>query len=144
MNKEDLIDQMKTVLATVFSFYLKSQNYHWNVTGPNFAQYHDFLGKIYENAHGSIDEIAEEIRKLGAFAPGSLSRYTALTKIEDETSIPEAAIMFVRLARDNDVVIRELYTAFNAANELGEQGLTDYLAGRISEHEKMRWMLKSF
>jgi starvation-inducible DNA-binding protein len=144
MNKEDLTNQMKVVLATTFSFYLKAHYYHWNVTGPNFAQYHNFFGELYENVHKSIDEIAEEIRKLGSFAPGSLVRYSDLTKVEDETSVPEASIMFARLARDNDIVIRELYAAFNAANELGEQGLADYLAGKIGFHEKMRWMLKSF
>ena len=144
MDKDALIEQLKKVLATTFSFYLKSQNYHWNVTGPNFAQYHDFFGKVYEEVHGSVDEIAEEIRKHGSFAPGSLTRFSALTVIDDELAIPEPAIMFVRLAKDNDTIIRELYTAFNVADEIGEQGTADFIAGRIGYHEKLRWMLKSF
>ena len=144
MDKDALIEQLKKVLATTFSFYLKSQNYHWNVTGPNFAQYHDFFGKVYEEVHGSVDEIAEEIRKHGSFAPGSLTRFSALTVIDDELAIPEPAIMFVRLAKDNDTIIRELYTAFNVADEIGEPGTADFIAGRIGYHEKLRWMLKSF
>jgi starvation-inducible DNA-binding protein len=111
MNNETLAEQLKVVLATTFSFYLKAQYYHWNVTGPNFAQNHDFFGKVYEEVHDSIDYIAEEIRKLGSFTPGSLGRFSALSKVEDETTIPETAIMFARLARDNDIVIRELYIA---------------------------------
>lgn len=144
MDKEALIEQLKVVLGTTFSFYLKSQYYHWNVTGPNFSQYHDFFGKLYEEVHDSIDEIAEEIRKQGSFTPGSLSRFAVLTKVEDEVSVPDAPIMFTRLARDNDTVIRELYVAFNIANEIEEHGTADFLAGRIGYHEKMRWMLKSF
>jgi starvation-inducible DNA-binding protein len=144
MDNKTLIEQMKIVLATNFSFYLKSQYYHWNVTGPNFAQYHDFFGKIYEEVHDSIDPIAEEIRKLGSFAPGSLGRFADLTKIEDETTIPETAIMFARLARDNDVVIRELYAAIKVANDINAQGTADFIAGLIGYHEKLRWMLKSF
>lgn len=144
MNNETLAEQLKVVLATTFSFYLKSQYYHWNVTGPNFAQNHDFFGKVYEEVHDSVDHIAEEIRKLGSFTPGSLGRFVDLTKIEDETAIPETAIMFARLARDNDIVIRELYAAIKVANDINAQGTADFLAGLIGYHEKLRWMLKSF
>jgi starvation-inducible DNA-binding protein len=144
MNNETLAEQLKVVLATTFSFYLKAQYYHWNVTGPNFAQNHDFFGKVYEEVHDSIDYIAEEIRKLGSFTPGSLGRFSALSKVEDETTIPETAIMFARLARDNDIVIRELYAAIKVANSINAQGTADFLAGLIGYHEKLRWMLKSF
>lgn len=144
MTKDDLVEKLKVVLATSFSFYLKAHNYHWNVTGPNFAQYHDFFGVLYTEVHASIDTTAEEIRKLGAFAPGSLGRFTELSKISDETGIPEANIMFARLGRDNDVLIGLLYEARTLADEIGEIGIVNYLEDRISVHEKHRWMLKSF
>lgn len=144
MDKEQLINEMKRLLANTFALYLKSQNYHWNVTGPNFAQYHTFFGDLYEELHGSIDTTAEEIRKLGAFAPGSFSRYTDLKDIEDEVSIPEPAIMFARLARDNDIVIQNLYNARKIADEIEAAGTLDYLEARIGIHEKHAWMLKSF
>jgi starvation-inducible DNA-binding protein len=70
MNKEMLVERLKVVLATTFSLYLKAHNYHWNVTGPNFAQYHDFFGEFYTEIHSSIDTTAEEIRILGSFATG--------------------------------------------------------------------------
>jgi starvation-inducible DNA-binding protein len=144
MDKEQLINEMKRLLANTFALYLKSQNYHWNVTGPNFAQYHTFFGDLYEELHGSIDTTAEEIRKLGAFAPGSFSRYIDLKDIEDEVSIPEPAIMFARLARDNDIVIQNLYNARKIADEIEAAGTLDYLEARIGIHEKHAWMLKSF
>lgn len=144
MDKEQLITEMKRLLANTFALYLKSHNYHWNVTGPNFAQYHEFFGNLYKEIHSSVDTTAEEIRKLGAYAPGSLGRYSELSDIEDETMIPEAAIMFARLAKDNDVVIKNLYIAREVAESMGAFGAVNYLEGRIDVHEKHAWMLKSF
>jgi starvation-inducible DNA-binding protein len=144
MDKAQLINEMKRLLANTFALYLKAQNYHWNVTGTNFAQYHTFFGDIYEEVHGSIDTTAEEIRKLGSFAPGSLSRFSELKDIEDETTIPESAIMFARLARDNDIVIQNLYNARKIAEEIEAAGTLDYIEARIGVHEKHAWMLKSF
>ena len=141
---ENLIEEMKKLLASSFSLYLKAHNYHWNVTGPNFGQYHDFFGELYEEIHASIDTTAEEIRKLGDFAPGSLSRYSELTVIPDETTIPESSVMFRRLAADNDAVIGVLYTANGMADEQNKIGTVDYLESRIGIHEKHAWMLKSF
>lgn len=144
MDKEQLVSQMKVLLSTTFALYLKSQNYHWNVTGPNFGQYHDFFGDLYEEIHSSIDTTAEEIRKLGGIAPGSLSRYTELSRISDEMMVPEAPMMFRRLAADNDTVLELLYRTRKTADEIGTFGTVNYLEDRISAHEKHAWMLKSF
>jgi starvation-inducible DNA-binding protein len=144
MDKEQLISQMKVLLASTFSLYLKAHNYHWNVTGPNFAQYHEFFGNLYEEVWGSIDTTAEEIRKLGSFAPGSLSRYLDISRIEDEEAIPESKGMFQRLARDNSKILEILYMTRATADELGAYGTVNYLEDRISTHEKHAWMLSSF
>ena len=144
MDKTELIESMKVLLASTFALYLKSHNYHWNVTGPNFAQYHDFFGGMYGEIHSSVDSTAEEIRKLGSFAPAALSRYLELSVVQDEMMIPEPAIMFARLANDNDAVIRVLYQARQLADEAGAFGTVNYLEGRIDAHEKHAWMLKSF
>jgi starvation-inducible DNA-binding protein len=141
---EQLIEEMKKLLGTTFALYLKAHNYHWNVTGPNFAQYHEFFGDFYEEVHGSVDTSAEEIRKLGAFSPGSLSRYSQLSTIEDELNIPPSERMFVNLAADNDKVLAILYSARNMADSLEKFGTVNYLEDRISAHEKHAWMLKSF
>lgn len=144
MDKEQLISQMKVILASSFSLYLKAHNYHWNVTGPNFAQYHEFFGDFYEEVHDSIDTTAEEIRKLGSFAPGSLSRYLDISRIQDELNIPDSPVMFQRLAADNDKLLELLYFARKTADSVEAFGTVNYLEDRISIHEKHAWMLKSF
>ena len=77
---EELVKSMKVALATVFSFYLKAHNFHWNVEGPNFHEYHVMFQKIYEDVYASVDVFAEEIRALDSYAPGSFARFTALSK----------------------------------------------------------------
>lgn len=144
MDKTLLVEQMKTVLATVFSLYLKAHNYHWNVTGPNFIQYHNFLSDVYTQVHGSVDLYAEHIRALGAYTPGSLKRFSELTKVSDEVAIPSAKFMFIRLASDNEVVLDELRTTATMAEELKEHGVLNFIEGQIDAHEKLQWMLKSF
>ena len=140
---ETLVEMMKKVLADTFAMYLKAHNYHWNVEGPNFPQYHEFFGNLYEELHGAIDPIAEEIRSLGAYAPGSFSRYQDLTDIEDELNVPMSLEMANRLMLDNMIVLNSLNMAFKLANEFDKQGLADFLAGRIDVHNKHGWMLRS-
>lgn len=135
---------MKVVLATSFSLYLKAHNYHWNVTGPNFAQYHTFFGDLYTEIWESLDTTAEEIRKLGSFVPGSLTRYIEISRVDDEMNIPEAPVMFQRLASDNDKLLGLLYMARATADSVDAAGTLDYLESRIGIHEKHAWMLKSF
>lgn len=140
---ETLIELMKKVLADSYAFTIKAQNYHWNVEGPNFPQYHDFFGKLYEEVYSSIDTTAEEIRSLGVYAPGSFSRFQELSDIADETNIPIPADMVARLIADNEIILETLKTTFKLAENLDEQGLADYIAGRIDVHKKHAWMLKS-
>lgn len=144
MDKQALIEQLKIILGSAFSFYLKAQNYHWNVTGPNFAQYHDFFGELYEEVYESVDAIAEEIRKHNEFAPGSLARFSELSVIDDEVNIPETTQMFKRLANDNLLILNEYYKARKAAEEIGAYGTVNFIEDRISVHEKHQWMLNSF
>ena len=134
---------MRKVLADTFAMYLKAHNYHWNVEGSNFPQYHEFFGNLYEELHDAVDPIAEEIRSLDAYAPGSFSRFLELTDIEDELSIPTGIEMAVRLSADNEKVLTTLNVAFKLANQLDKQGLADFIAGRIDTHNKHGWMLRS-
>lgn len=140
---DTLIEIMRKVLADTFAMYLKAHNYHWNVEGANFPQYHDFFGNLYEELHGAVDPIAEEIRSLDAYAPGSFTRFLELTTIEDETSIPGGVEMARRLSMDNEKVLATLDIAFKLADELDQQGLADFIAGRIDTHKKHGWMLRS-
>jgi starvation-inducible DNA-binding protein len=128
---ETLIEMMRKVLADTFAMYLKAHNYHWNVEGSNFPQYHDFFGNLYQELHGAVDPIAEEIRALDAYVPGSLSRFLELME------------MARRLMVDNQKVIMTLDVAFKLADELDQQGLADFIAGRLDTHKKHGWMLRS-
>ena len=140
---ETLQEIMKKVLADTFALYLKAHNYHWNVEGQNFPQYHEFFGNLYEEIHGAVDPIAEEIRALDAYAPGSFTRFMELTEIEDETTVPAGVEMARRLMTDNERVIATLNVAFKLADTMDKQGLADFIAGRIDIHNKHGWMLRS-
>jgi starvation-inducible DNA-binding protein len=140
----DLSDSMKNVLATTFAFYLKSHRFHWNVEGPNFMEYHDFFSKVYTETFEAIDSIAEQIRALGEYAPGSFAEFHAFSDIEDETENPPAQQMFSTLISDNQKVMNTLNDAFDLANTENNQGLMNFLADRLDKHSKLGWMLKSF
>ena len=140
---ETLIEIMRKALADAYAFQLKANNYHWNVTGPNFPQYHKFLGKLYQEVFASTDNIAEQIRALGAYAPGSFTRFIELTDIEDEVNIPTSNEMISRLVADNDKYLETLNMAFKLANQFDKQGLVNFLADRIDVHNKHAWMLRS-
>jgi starvation-inducible DNA-binding protein len=140
---ETLQEIMKKVLADTFALYLKAHNYHWNVEGMNFPQYHEFFGNLYEELHGAVDPIAEEIRSLDTYAPGSMTRFLELTEIEDELAVPAGVEMARRLMTDNERVLATLNIAFKLADTMDKQGLADFLAGRIDIHNKHQWMLRS-
>lgn len=140
----ELSDSMKVVLSTVFAFYLKAHRYHWNVEGNNFSEYHKFFGKVYEEIWESVDGIAEHIRALGEYAPGSFAEFHAFSTIMDETGNPLASSMFTNLLADNQKVIDVFNKAFELAQKESNQGLMNFLADRLDSHAKLGWMLKSF
>ena len=140
---ETLIDIMKKTLADTFAFYLKAHNFHWNVEGPLFSQFHDFFGKLYEEVFSAVDTIAEEIRVLDSYAPGSFSRFSELTDIEDSTVVLPPVEMVQILLDDNEKVLATLNIAFKLATNFDKQGLANLIADRIDAHNKHAWMLRS-
>lgn len=140
---EELVQLMKSCLATSFSFYLKAQYYHWNVEGSDFKQYHDLFGEIYEEVYGSIDVFAEEIRALDSYTPGSFGRFAQLSRISEENTIPDHMTMTKRLLEDTGVIIRLLSETFEKSEEFKQYGLSDFIAGRIDSFKKHAWMLRS-
>lgn len=140
---EQLVEKLKVVLATAYSLSLKSQNYHWNVVGENFGEYHDFFGMYYKKVGKYVDMYAEHIRQLNSYAPGSLSRFSELTKISDETGIPSARFMFVRLDSDNSLFLELLKELRNLAEEAEDFGLVNTVEDAIRFHSKMKWMIKA-
>lgn len=139
-----LVELMKKVLADTFSFYLKSHNYHWNVEGPNFMQYHLFLGDLYTELWGAVDAIAENIRVLGHYSPGCYTRFQQLTSIQEEHLVPDAVTMLRNLEEDNKTVLATLKMALKFSEREDNQGILNFLAGRIEIHEKHGWMLRSY
>lgn len=139
----ELVQQMKVCLASTFSFYLKTHNFHWNVEGPNFNDYHAFFGGLYAELWAAVDTIAEHIRALDSYAPGSLGRYSELSVVQDQVNIPSARSMFTELLADNDKMIAELTKAYQLADSNNEMGLANFLQDRIDIHKKHGWMLRA-
>jgi starvation-inducible DNA-binding protein len=137
-----LNNELKELLADVVAFSFKAQGYHWNVEGDDFPQFHSFFGAIYEDVEDSIDPIAENIRKIGDYAPFRLTRFVELTKIPETSVSSDHEDMTMDLYVSNKIVIAKLYSAFNAATSENKQGVADYLAGRIDAHEKWDWQLR--
>ena len=140
---DELIEQMKVALASTFAFYLKAHNFHWNVEGPNFPQYHSFFETIYSDAWGAVDGIAEHLRTLKSYAPGSFARYSELSIVKDEVNVPMAASMMSKLLDDNDKLIEHLTKTQASAEKAKKMGLANYLQDRIDIHEKHGWMIRS-
>jgi starvation-inducible DNA-binding protein len=124
-----LSDSLKTLLASTQSFAIKSQNFHWNIEGSNFPQYHSFYDTLYGDVDGTIDRIAEYIRILGHYTPGSLQRYAELTIIEDQTKIPRAQLMFAEM--------------FDQATQERQQGIANYMAELQDLYAKKAWFIRS-
>ena len=140
---EQLIQQLKVILGTTFGLYFKAHSYHWNVEGPDFAQYHKFLGKFYESVYGNVDPIAEHIRSLDSYAPTSLSRMVELSDVPETDSIPSALAMLADLKKDNDKYIIHLRAGIVAADQAGEPAVSNFLQDILDQHQKQAWMLRS-
>lgn len=138
-----LSDSLKVVLADTFAFYLKTHNYHWNVEGEDFYEFHTFFEQIYNEVFEAVDAVAEHIRALDEYAPGSLGRFSELTNIDDATTIPAATVMVRQLLSDNDKVIASLRTAYQDAEDAGEIGISNFLQDRTDIHKKHGWMLRA-
>lgn len=141
---EQLVESLKKALASSFAFYLKAHNYHWNVEGHSFSEYHTFLGDLYAEVWGAVDLIAEHIRTLDAYAPGSFTRFQQLSSVEDEMSVPTGRMMMAKLLVDNQRVLADLQAAHALAEQANKRGIVNFLEDRIDIHEKHAWMLRSF
>ena len=131
------------VLADTYTLYLKTHNYHWNVTGPMFNTLHLMFEEQYNELWVAIDLIAERIRSLGAFAPGSSAQFAQLTSITEADGVPTAEAMLADLVAGHEAVVRTARTVFTAAEAAGDQSTADLLTQRIQVHEKTAWMLRS-
>lgn len=136
-----LTDSLKSLMGDVVTMYFAAQGFHWNVEGQDFSQYHALFADIYEDVYGSLDPLAEDIRKLDEYAPFTLSKFIDLRTVEAKDVKPEPQAMAKELRRINDAVIISVNKAFKEAEKADEQGIMDFLAGRDDMHKKWRWML---
>jgi starvation-inducible DNA-binding protein len=140
-----LSDLLKQLLATQYAFVIKAQFFHWNVEGPRFHTLHNFFGEIYEEVEDeALDQTAEYIRILDEYTPGSFERFQELSLIPGQTKVPRAQLMITELLADNQTLIDLLNRCFDSADTENQQGIADFIAGRIDAHGKHGWMLKSF
>jgi len=140
-----LVNDLKVLLATQYAFVIKAQLFHWCVEGPRFHTLHKFFGKIYEEVYeNSIDQTAEYIRILDSYTPGSFERFIELSLIQGQLKIPRAQLMLDELLTDSQTMIDHLNVCFAAADSENQQGIADFIAGRIDAMGKHRWMLRSF
>lgn len=139
---EQLQLALKKVLADTFGMYFKAHAYHWNVVGPDFSQYHDFFGKLYEELFGAVDTIAEHIRAIDGMAPNNLTMLKDLSSLQDAD--PSATMdMFNDLLMTNNLVLVTLMRAYQLADDADELGLANFIQDRIDIHQKHGWMLKA-
>lgn len=135
---------LEKLLADSFMLYLKTLNFHWNVTGPMFQPLHDVFETQYQELAQGVDEIAERIRALDHPAPGTFRQFSGLSSITEDVSLPEATQMIQRLLNDHETAIRTARNALEDAEHGKDTATQDLLTRRILEHEKTAWMLRSF
>lgn len=138
-----LVDNLKTLYGTTYVLFAKSFGFHHNVEGNNFPQYHQFFGDFYTDIYESLDKIAEYIRTLDSYAPGSLARMLELSVLEEQTKIPRAELMFTELLADSERYTALLNECFSAADSENQQGIADFLSSRIDSMGKYSWMIRS-
>jgi len=142
-NREAIAAGLSSLLADSYTLYLKTHNYHWNVTGPQFNTLHQMFEQQYTELAAAVDEIAERIRALGVKAPGSYREYAALTRIEEGDGEESAEEMIRQLAVGQETVVRTAREAFPAADAANDEPTADLLTQRMQIHEKNAWMLRS-
>ncbi|HET8728130.1 MAG TPA: Dps family protein [Alphaproteobacteria bacterium] len=142
-DRKAIADGLSRLLADTYTLYLKTHNYHWNVTGPMFNTLHTMFEEQYTELAAAVDEIAERIRALGFPAPGSYAAYARLSSIKEEEGLPDAKEMIRNLVSGQEAVVRTAREVFPAAEKANDEPTADLLTQRMQIHEKTAWMLRS-
>lgn len=142
--RSEIADGLSRLLADTYTLYLKTHNFHWNVTGPMFNTLHTMFETQYNELALAVDEIAERIRALGFPAPGSYAAFSELSSISEADGVPDANEMIKQLAEGQETVARTAREVFASAEGANDQPTADLLTQRMNLHEKNAWMLRSF
>ncbi|MFP3914729.1 MAG: Dps family protein [Actinomycetota bacterium] len=141
--RQEIAQGLSRLLADTYTLYVKTHGYHWNVTGPMFRSLHLMFEEQYVELREAVDEIAERIRALGHFAPGSYAEFAKLTAVGEEEGAPEALDMVRNLVEGHETVIRTARELVKVAEEAGDAATADLATERLEVHEKTAWMLRA-
>lgn len=142
-DRKAIAEGLSRLLADTYTLYLKTHNFHWNVTGPMFQTLHLMFETQYNELAIAVDLIAERIRALGHFAPGSYKEYAKLSTIPEAEGVPSAEEMIRQLVAAQEAVVRTARSVFPSAEKVGDEATADLLTQRLQLHEKTAWMLRS-
>ena len=142
-DRKKVAEGLSKLLADSSILYLKTHNFHWNVEGPMFNTLHQMFMEQYTELWNALDLIAERIRALGEYAPGSYKKYAKLTSLTESEDVPNATEMIQQLLEGHEAVARTARSIFPAAEKAGDEASLDLLTQRIQLHEKTAWMLRS-
>lgn len=142
-SRKEIAEGLSRLLADTYTLYLKTHYFHWNVTGPQFHSLHIMFEEEYTELAAAVDIIAERIRALGLFAPGSYSQFTELGSIAETNNVPSAEDMVRLLVEGNEAVAKTARSVFPAAEKGNDEATIDLLTERLGVHEKTAWMLRS-
>ena len=140
---DELKMALKRAFSTTYAFLLKAENFHWNVTGPDFVQYHELFGKIYDEVDNELDDFAEHLRALRCWVPASFAQLSEHSSIKDALEVLPKNEMLRTLYVDNVKLHEELLVAYMLADKEEEVGLAAFLSERVDAHRKHGWMLYS-
>ena len=142
-DRSNIVVGLSRMLADTYTLYLKTHNFHWNVTGPMFQTLHIMFMTQYNETWMAVDLVAERIRALGYPAPGTYKEFAALTSIKDSSGVPNAKEMIRQLVDGQETVVRTAREVLPIAERAGDQPTVDLLSARMEVHEKNAWMLRS-
>jgi len=142
-DRAQIAEGLSRLLADTYSLYLKTHNFHWNVTGPMFQTVHAMFETQYSELAIAVDQVAERIRSLGFPAPGTYSDYARLSAIKEVAGVPKAEEMIRLLVDGQETVVRTARSIFPVAEKASDEATADLLTQRIQLHEKTAWMLRS-
>ncbi|MDA0694687.1 MAG: DNA starvation/stationary phase protection protein [Proteobacteria bacterium] len=142
-NREQIVAGLHVLLVNSYTLYLKTHNYHWDMTGPMFNTLHLMFEQQYTELAAAVDQIAERIRALGAFAPGSYTEYARLTSIPEDETVPDAETMIKNLVAGQETLARQARDVMATVGESRDEPTADLLTQRMQVHEKNAWMLRS-
>ncbi len=143
-NRKALADGLSRALADSYTLYLKTHNFHWNVEGPGFQGLHNLFEKQYTDLAEAIDDVAERIRALGHYAPGSFTEFAQLASVKEQTQKLDSRSMLRELAEDQDTIVATMRKVIKTAQEAEDPASEDLMVSRIQAHEKNAWMLRAY